>query len=156
MTRHQYGISAVVPQTSFRGETSGDVANCFLWLQRSKWLIFTPSLISGFRQEHIWNLALFVFVYSNIACVADFRDLTSVSNVREAAPISGTLRSNYAEGNENVKKSIGFISKTTTLHVHHAFLYISLPFLHDYDVKMPNFAFYGERKQATTKFNFSF
>ena len=30
------------------------------------------------------------------------------------------------------------------------------PFLHDYDVKMPNFAFYGERKQATTKFNFSF
>ena len=29
---------------------------------------------------------------------------------------------------------------------------ISLPFLHDYDVKMPNFAFYGERKQATTKF----
>ena len=29
---------------------------------------------------------------------------------------------------------------------------ISLPFLHDYDVKMPNSAFYGERKQATTKF----
>ena len=36
------------------------------------------------------------------------------------------------------------------------FLYISLPFLHDYDVKMPNFAFYAERKQATTKFYFSF
>ena len=30
------------------------------------------------------------------------------------------------------------------------------PFLHDYDVKMPNFAFYGVRKQATTKFYFSF
>ena len=26
------------------------------------------------------------------------------------------------------------ISKTTTLHVHHAFLYISLPSLHDYDM----------------------
>ena len=39
----------------------------------------------------------------------------------------GTLRSNDADGNENVKKTIGFISKTTTLHVHHAFLYISLP-----------------------------
>ena len=26
------------------------------------------------------------------------------------------------------------ISKTTTLRVHHAFLYISLPSLHDYDV----------------------
>ena len=41
----------------------------------------------------------------------------------------GTLRSNDADGNENVKKTIGFISKTTTLHVHHAFLYISLPVL---------------------------
>ena len=39
----------------------------------------------------------------------------------------GTLRSKDADGNENVKKTIGFISKTTTLHVHHAFLYISLP-----------------------------
>ena len=29
---------------------------------------------------------------------------------------------------------------------------IFLPFFHDYDVKMPNFAFYGVRKQATTKF----
>ena len=29
---------------------------------------------------------------------------------------------------------------------------ISLPFLPDYDVKMSNFAFYGYRKQATTKF----
>ena len=38
-----------------------------------------------------------------------------------------TLRSHDADGNENVKKTIGLISKTTTLHVHHAFLYISLP-----------------------------
>ena len=32
--RHQYGISALVSQTSFRGENSGSVANvgCFLWL----------------------------------------------------------------------------------------------------------------------------
>ena len=45
---------------------------------------------------------------------------------------------------------------TTTLHVHHAFLYISFPFLHDYDVKMPNFAFYGGNKQTTTNFYFSF
>ena len=57
---------------------------------------------------------------------------------------------------ENVKKTIGFISKTTALHVHHIFLYISFPFLHDYDVKMPNFVFYGGRKQATTKCYFSF
>ena len=68
--------------------------------------------------------------------------------------ISGTLRSNDADGSENVIKTIGLLSKTTTLHVHHTFLYISFLFMHDYDVKMPNFAFYGERKQATTKFYF--
>ena len=55
--------------------------------------------------------------------------------------IIGTLRSNDADDNENVKKTIGLISKTTTSHVHHTFLYISFPFLHDYDVKKPNFAF---------------
>ena len=47
----------------------------------------------------------------------------------------GTLRSNDADGNENIKKTIGLISKTTTLHMHHAFLYISFLFLHDHDVK---------------------
>ena len=30
------------------------------------------------------------------------------------------------------------------------------PFLHDYDVNMPNFAFYGGRKQEMTEFYFSF
>ena len=57
--------------------------------------------------------------------------------------------------NENVKTAIGLLSKTTRLHVHHAFLYISLPLLHEYDVKTPNFTFYGGCKQATTTFSFS-
>ena len=56
---------------------------------------------------------------------------------------------------ERKKKPMGLISKTTTSHVHHAFLYISFLFLRDYDVKMPNFAVKGGRKQATTKFYFS-
>ena len=46
----------------------------------------------------------------------------------------GSLRCHYGDGNENVKKQLVKVSKTTTLHVHHAFLYISLPSLHDYDV----------------------
>ena len=62
------------------------------------------------------------------------------------------FRSNDADDNENVQNTTGLISKTTTSHVHHTFLYISFPFLHDYDVKMPHFAFYRGRKQATTKF----
>ena len=56
----------------------------------------------------------------------------------------------------DVKETIGLISKTTTSHVHHVFLYISFPLLHDYDVKMPNFVFYGERNQATAKFYFGY
>ena len=40
------------------------------------------------------------------------------------------------------KRTIDLLSKTTTLYVHHTFLYISLPSLHDYDVKMPNFTVY--------------
>ena len=70
--------------------------------------------------------------------------------------IIGTLRSNDTDGNENVKKTVGLISKTATSRVHHAFWYIYFLFLQDYDVKMPNLAFYGRRKQATTKFFFSF
>ena len=54
------------------------------------------------------------------------------------------------------KKAMGLLSKITTLHVHHAFLHLSLLSLHDYDVKMPDFTLYGGRKQATTNFSFSF
>ena len=38
------------------------------------------------------------------------------------------------------------MSKTTTLHMHHPFSYISLPFLHEYNVRMPDFVFYGEQR----------
>ena len=40
--------------------------------------------------------------------------------------------------------------------MHHPFLHIYFPFLHDYDVKMANFAFYGESKRGTTKFYLCF
>ena len=52
----------------------------------------------------------------------------------------GSFSNDDGDGNENVKKAIGLLSKTTTLHVH-AFFYISLPLLHDYDMKMPSFTF---------------
>ena len=68
--------------------------------------------------------------------------------------IVGTFRSNDVDGNESVKKKNGLISKTATSQVNHDFLYMSFLFLHDYDLKMPNFAFYGGCKQATTKFYF--
>jgi len=62
----------------------------------------------------------------------------------------GSLSNDDGDGNEGVKTAIGLLPKTTTLLVHHAFLYISLPSLHDYDVKMPNCKFYGGCKLATT------
>ena len=47
------------------------------------------------------------------------------------------------------------IVKTTILHVHLAFLYISFLSLHDYDMKMPNFTFCGWFEHKTTFFFFS-
>ena len=70
--------------------------------------------------------------------------------------VIGSLRSDDGDGNGDATKAIGLISKTTVLHLHHDFLYISLPSLHDYDVKMPNFTMYKESAQATTKFPLSF
>ena len=44
VTRRQYGISALVSQTSFRGETSGGVAKCRLFSQAKKFLDFVAGL----------------------------------------------------------------------------------------------------------------
>ena len=65
-----------------------------------------------------------------------------------AGRILGSLSIDNGDGNEKGKK------KTTALHVHHAFLYISLPSLHDYDVKHPNFTFCGRRVHKTAIFFF--
>ena len=92
-------------------------------------------------------------------CHATFHHaLITCCNVYRAGVrcLIGSFSNDDGDGNENGKKTIGLISKTTTLHVHHTFLYISLPSLHDYDAKMPTFTIYGERKQATTNFLFSF
>ena len=67
----------------------------------------------------------------------------------------GSFSNDDGDGKEDVKKAIGLLRKTTTLHVHHAFLYIFLPSLHDYDEKMPNCKFCGGRKQARTNLFFS-
>ena len=71
-------------------------------------------------------------------------------------PYSGKKRGVTAvhddwDGNENGKNAIDLISKATTLHVHHTFLYLSLTSLHDYDVKMPNFSFYGSFMEDVDK-----
>ena len=55
------------------------------------------------------------------------------------------------DGNENVKINNRFRRQNNNFAgASHSF--VSLPFLHDYDVKLLNFTFSGGRKQATTKF----
>ena len=70
--------------------------------------------------------------------------------------LEGSLRCHDGDDIENVKRAIGWIRKTATLQVQHAFLYISLPSLNVYDVKIHNFTFCGGRKQGPTKSSFSF
>lgn len=65
----------------------------------------------------------------------------------------GNVRSDEGDSNQNVKKVIGMIKKTTNLPIHSHFLgYISLPSLYDFDEKMPNFSFYWGCKQLSANF----
>ena len=59
----------------------------------------------------------------------------------------------WHDGRENVKKKKRFDKQNKTFSCASHFLYISLPFLYDYSMKMPNFTFYGEHKQASTIFD---
>ena len=68
---------------------------------------------------------------------------------------SGTFRSNDMMATlrecKKKKKRVDKQNKTFSCASH--FLYISLPFLHDCSMKMPNFTFDGEHKQAATIFD---
>ena len=57
-----------------------------------------------------------------------------------------------AMARRTAKKQQVYICQSTTLQVHHAFLYISLPLLHDYKVKLPNFTFCRGQEHETTTF----
>ena len=51
----------------------------------------------------------------------------------------GSLSNDDGDVNENGNKAVGLAGQNNNIALHHAFLYMSLPSLHDYDVKMPNF-----------------
>ena len=99
--------------------------------------IFEVLLVSGILVSlcHSLSLGHYSCYVRVLLTLYNIRDLKIQHRQRERQKsrrrclsfLTGTLRSNYADGDENVKKTIGFIRKTTTLHVHHAFLYISLP-----------------------------
>ena len=150
--------------------------NMFLSLKYFEWITkqLSPLLVLNYetRRPYRWTKQLFfrrvcmkkrvqLPAAGNAVYLIDQhgrRDVSWKAAIKYAASLAelGTLRSADGDGNENVKKAIGLIAKTTILHVHHAFLYISFPSLQDYDVKMPNFTFYRGSTQATTKFPLSF
>ena len=66
------------------------------------------------------------------------------------AALLGTLPNYDGDGWGERQKSNR--RKTTTLHVHHAFLYISLLSLHNYDVNWPNFKITWEWERLGDKF----
>ena len=133
-------------------ETSKNSSSNVLIFVRLRWLhVNGTSKRTNFQQVKnssgaVWTQPTETKGHCSKTCTRTYR-----SQVRGVSGSVGILRSNDATAPRTSKRS-----KTTTLHVHHAFFYISLPFLHDYDVKMSNFAFYGGRKQATTKFYFSY
>ena len=61
----------------------------------------------------------------------------------------GSLSNDDGNINENSKKAIGLDWQNNNFACDHPVLYISLPSLHDYDVKMPNFTFCGGCKHKT-------
>ena len=80
-------------------------------------------------------------LYRRLECIC--RDLKVLCKVFSIVSFSN----DDGDGKEDVKKATGLLRKTTTLHVHHAFLFISLPSLHDYDLKMPKGKSYGNKRR---------
>ena len=148
VTCHQYGISALVSQTSFGGKTSGSVAKCRLFsqatLSSTKTVIWeyygmaNPGDGPGGPQSstHIifnpnWNPKAKKNYFRGRA-----HHLILGSGWLPLSPRPTRLKrerfSNHdGNSNENVTKAIGL-----TVHLQQPFLYISLPSLYDHDVKL--------------------
>ena len=87
-----------------------------------------------------WRQEIFLVVSENISLIcANVFNTHSVNFVSPRGQLIGSFSNEDDDGNENAKTAMGLLSKTTTLQVHDTFLYISLPSLHNYDVKMPDF-----------------
>ena len=66
------------------------------------------------------------------------------------AVIMGSLSKDDGHGSENDTKTVCLDWQNNNCARDHVLLYIWLPSLHDYDVKLPNFTFYGGREHMIT------
>ena len=106
-----------------------------------------PKELSSTRSPQIGFL-----LSSCISCLLPFDGFLKISCDRQ----QGALATTAATATRMSKKQWAYWAKQQICTRITLFLYISLPSLHDYDVKMHNFTFNGGRKRATTNFSFSF
>ena len=85
VTRHQYGISALVFQTSFRGDSVGGVVKCRLFSQATNELISYPDLNlfytekcgrSGYEITNESDLCYFIFQFNGMSGTTIFFPIT--------------------------------------------------------------------------------
>ena len=77
---------------------------------------------------------------ASVRLILHFIERRSVTSHHHGSTIFG-WQQNQRQGRrkERGKKGKGFYWQKTNLHVHHAILFISLPWLHDCDMKLSNF-----------------
>ena len=80
-----------------------------------------------------------------------FLEIISLATIGSERVVIGSLSKDNSNEQEMTKKQKVFVGKRTTLQ---AFLYISLPSLHDYDLIMPDFMFCVGREHRTRTFFF--
>ena len=115
---------------SKRSQTPGKTTvspTCVSWSSED---ISGPNVIPQTSRSCVWSAA-YLMLYTQM--------------------IKGSLRNDDGGGNEIGKKAVGLDKRNNNFaRAHHAFLYISLPSLHDYHVKL----FCRRREQKTTTFFF--
>ena len=75
------------------------------------------------------------------------RDYTNSDTLISPVLAHVSLSKDDGDGNENSKKVIGIDWQNNKFPRESSFFCISLPSLHDYDVKFTNFTFYGGRER---------
>ena len=107
---------------------------------------------TGVFESRTWTQKiLYTCNYGINYLIQDVSHSVSQSHV-EWITLTRDLTKLRGDGKENVKKTIGLMSKTTTLQIHHTFLYISLLSLHNNDMKWPHFKFTWVREWQGDKY----
>ena len=95
VTRHQYGISALVSQTSFGGETSVSVAKCRLFSHVRKAILF------AFRIEFLIALKIIQLENKNKQGIFGFRPETLPGLSRNGPEVPAVQNQHLSKGIQN-------------------------------------------------------